>query len=288
MSSSSSRSGGLTGLGGVGAADCQYGNEVRDLIAGSRATALAAGSSSATVAGQLDTEYLYSADGIDLLDTYGPAHQATAAGILQTLRAHTHDVYDEGAPDNDQDANGNRYQLVTTETVSASLGTEVPGTSDVDGRTTQNDYNNGSDNTGWTLHTPLQTITDPGTGNLKVTHTTVYNENSSLYGGQSLPIESRLPSNTAGGGAGATKYIYYTAGANGANGADSACGNKPAWADLTRKTEPAGWRRWASRSSSRQCCSPCCGCRFPEATRGCARGHPSGTDKTEGSGLHGL
>jgi RHS repeat-associated protein len=214
----------------------QYGNEVRDLTAGNRATALAAGSSSATVAGQLDTEYLYSADGTDLLDTYGPAHQATAAGILQTLRTHTHDVYDEGAPDNDQDANGNRYQLVTTETVSASLGTELPGTSDVDGRTTQNVYNNGSDNTGWTLHTPLQTITDPGTGNLKVTNTTVYNENSSLYGGQSLPIESRLPSNTAGGGAGTTKTIYYTAGAN---DADSACGNKPAWADLTCKTEPA-------------------------------------------------
>ncbi|MET8081513.1 RHS repeat-associated core domain-containing protein [Streptomyces sp. NPDC005303] len=212
------------------------GNDVRELTAGNRATALAASGSSATVAGQLDTENLYSADGTELLDSYGPAHQAVAAGSLQTIRTHTHDVYDVGAPNNDQDANGNAYDLVTSETVSASLGTSVPGSSDVDGRTTQNVYNIGSDNTGWTLRTPLQTTNDPGTGHLDITNAAAYNEDSSLYGGESLPIETRMPSNTAGGGAGTTKAIYYTAGAN---SADSGCGNEAAWADLACKTKPA-------------------------------------------------
>lgn len=214
----------------------QYGNDVRDLSAANRATALAAGTTSATVAGQLDTESFYSADGSELLDTYGPAHEAMAGGTLQTVRTHTHDVYDEGAPGGDKDANGNPYQLKTSETVTASLGSTAPGSSDSDARTTQYLYSNGTDTTGWTLHTPLQTVTDPGTGHLALTSTTVYNENSSLYGGEFLPVERRLPGNTGGGGAGTTRTVYYTAGTN---GTDSACGNKPAWADLVCKTEPA-------------------------------------------------
>jgi RHS repeat-associated protein len=212
------------------------GNDVRELTAANRATALASGSASATVADQLDTENVYSADGTELLDTYGPAHQAMAAGNLQTVRTHTHDVYDQGAPNGDQDANGNPYELVTTDTVSASLGTDVPGSADVDARTTQNVYGVGADNTGWTLHDPLQVITDPGTGHLALTSTAVYNEDSSLYNGESLRVESRMPSDPNGTAAGTTRTIYYTAGAN---SADAACGNQPAWADLTCETEPA-------------------------------------------------
>ncbi|MFG2129795.1 RHS repeat-associated core domain-containing protein [Streptomyces sp. NPDC048751] len=214
----------------------QYGNDIRELSAGNRATALAAGSTSAAVAGQLDTESRYTADGSELLDTYGPAHQAMAAGTLQTVRTHTHDVYDQDAPNGDKDANGNPYQLKTSETVTAGLGAGAPGSSDVDARTTQYLYSNGTDTTGWTLRTPLQTVTDPGTGHLGITSTTVYNENSSLYGGEFLPVETRLPGNTSGGGAGTTRTVYYTAGSN---SADSDCGGKPAWADLVCKTEPA-------------------------------------------------
>lgn len=214
----------------------QYGNDIRGLTAANRATALATGSTSASVAAQLDTQNLYSADSTELTDTYGPAHQALAAGAIQTIRSHTHDVYDQGAPNGDKDANGNPYQLVTSETASASIGTTLPGSSDVDGRTTQNVYNNGSDNTGWTLHTPLQTVTDPGTSHLNITKTVAYNEDSALYGGEPLQISSSQPSDTAGTNAGTTKTIYYT---SGSNKADSACGNQPAWTDLVCKTEPA-------------------------------------------------
>ena len=214
----------------------QYGNTVRELSAANRAAALAAGTDSATVAAQLDTQELYSSDGTELLDTYGPAHQAMAAGALQTLRTHTHNTYDQGAPNNGKDANGNPYQLATTETVSGSLGTDVPGTTDVDTKTTQNVYTTGTDNIGWTLHTPLQVVTDPGTGHLDITKTTVYNEDNGLYGGASMPVETRMPSDAAGGGAGTTRVVYYTAGTN---SVDASCGNQPAWTDLTCKTEPA-------------------------------------------------
>ncbi|MEZ0070581.1 RHS repeat-associated protein [Streptacidiphilus sp. MAP12-20] len=214
----------------------QYGNTIRNLTAANRATALAAGSTSAAVAAQLDTQSVYSSDSTQLTDTYGPAHQALAAGTIQTIRTHVHQVYDQGAPNGDKDTNGNPYHLVTSQTVTASLGTSVPGSSDVDGRTTQSIYNNGSDNTGWTLRTPLQTVTDPGTGHLNITKTVAYNENSGLYGGEPLQISSSQPSDTTGAGAGTAKTIYYTAGSN---SADSACGNQPAWTDLACKTEPA-------------------------------------------------
>ncbi|WP_037607338.1 RHS repeat-associated core domain-containing protein [Streptacidiphilus rugosus] len=214
----------------------QFGNTVRELTAANRATALAAGTQSAAVAAQLDTQVLYSSDGTELTDTYGPAHQALAAGAIQTVRDHTHNVYDQGAPNGDKDANGNPYQLVTTVTVGASIGSSVTGGSDVDVRTTQNVYNDGTDNIGWTLHNPLQTITDPGTGKLDITKAVAFNEDSSLYGGEPLQTSSSQPSDSGGAGVGTTRTVYYTAGSN---SADSACGNQPAWTDLVCKTEPA-------------------------------------------------
>lgn len=213
----------------------QYGNEVRDLTAANRATALA-DSDPVTTAGQLDSRNLYSADGTQLIDSYGPAHQAMAAGSLQTVRTHEHYVYDEGAPNGNVDIDGQPYGLVTTETVTASIGTAVPGDSDVEARTTQNLYSRGTDTSGWTLHTPLQIITDPGTGHLALTKSVVYNQDANLYGGQPLLIESRLPSDSGGTKAGTTRTIYYTASAN---SADASCGNQPAWADLVCKTQPA-------------------------------------------------
>jgi RHS repeat-associated protein len=210
------------------------GDTVRLLSAADRATALAAGSNSVAVSEELDTQNLYSADGTELLDSYGPAFTALEGGILQTVRTHTHYVYDAGAPNSDVAANGEPYRLETSQVVTASLGASVPGVSDVDARTTDYVYNNGSDNEGWTLGTPLATITDPS--GLAITTTAVYNENSSLYGGEALQTDSYMPSDTAGGTAGDTQTVYYTAGTN---SVDSSCGNEPAWADMLCKTEPA-------------------------------------------------
>jgi RHS repeat-associated protein len=211
-----------------------FGNTVRTLTAADRATALAAGSNSVAVSEELDTQNLYSTDGTELLDSYGPAFTALEGGILQTIRTHTHDVYDVGAPNSDVAANGQPYRLETSQVETASLGASVPGVSDVDARTTQYVYNNGSDNEGWTLGSPLTTVTDPS--GLDIVKTAVYNENSSLYGGEPLQTDADMPSDTAGGTAGDTQTVYYTAGTN---SVDSTCGNKPAWADMVCKTEPA-------------------------------------------------
>lgn len=182
-----------------------------------------------TLSRQLDTENVYSTDGTQLVDSYGPAHSAMANGTVQTIRTHTHYAYNEGAP-----TTGGPYHLVTSQTVSASLGTNVPGTSDVDARTTSNKYSNGSDTSGWTLGTPLQTITDP-TG-LAITQTAVFNTNPNLYNGEPLQTESRQPAAANGGTAGDIITVYYTAGTN---SVDAACGNQPNWADLVCKTKPA-------------------------------------------------
>jgi len=210
-----------------------YGDEISQLTAADRAEALAAGSSSASVAAELESvsEYTTAADGSQqLTDTYRPLHNANVPGQgTRQVRTHVHYVYGQGAP-----STGGPYDLITTETTTASLGAGIPGTSDADARTTRSLYSNGTDTTGWTLHSPLQTITDPG--GLAITKTTAYNEDSTLYGGEPLVVKTCMPSDTGCSGAGTQQTIYYTAGAN---PVDSACGGKSAWADLVCKTRPA-------------------------------------------------
>ena len=224
-----------------------YGNPTRELTAANRAAALASASPLA-VSQQLDTRYLYACDNFGtvaactsssqkyqvLTDTYGPAHTADVNGVVETVRDHTTNAYDVGAPNADKDANGDPYMLQTSVTTSASIGSSVPGSSTADARTTQYLYTVGSDATGWTLGAPLQTVTDPSS--LKLTSTTAYNENASLYNGDNLIVDRDQPSDPSGGTAGDIHSVYYTAGAN---SQQAACGNKPAWANLICQTYPA-------------------------------------------------
>jgi RHS repeat-associated protein len=201
------------------------GNVIRQLSAANRAAALATGTTSqehADRARQLDTQNLYSADGVDLLETYGPLHQVQlSSGDLVQARAHTVNTYDQGAP------TGGPYHLVTTSTT----GARVDGTtSDVDVRTTTTAYD-GQTNLGWTLRQPTSVTVDPGTApHLNLTTTTLYDPATGLT------TESRMPANPSGGDAHASKTIYYTAGAN---SQDAACGNKPQFANLACKALPA-------------------------------------------------
>jgi RHS repeat-associated protein len=216
-----------------------YGDVLSTLSAADRAEALAAGSSSASVAAELETvsQYTQLADGSqELTATYGPLHNADVAGLsgLQQVRDLITYGYDQGAPSNDVAANGLPYQLVTTQTQAASIGAGIPGTADDDPRTTSYAYSNGTDNTGWTIYSPLKTTTDP-TG-LAITNTTQYNENASLYGGDPLQTATCMPSDTGCSGAGTQQTIYYTAGTNPLL---SSCGNQPAWANLVCQTQPA-------------------------------------------------
>ena len=153
---------------------------------------------------------------------------------MELTRTHTAYGYDAGAPNSDTSADGGPYMLTTSQTVSASVGDGIPGTATADARTTTYSYGNSTTNIGWTLGTPLTTVTDPN--GLNLVSTSVFNTSASLYNGANLQTGSYMPSDTGGGGAGDTETVYYTAATN---SVVAACGNKPEWASLTCQTGPA-------------------------------------------------
>lgn len=228
------------------------GNPIRTLSASNREEALnptgTAGASlglpadPATAARWLDTTNIYSSDGTDLLDTYGPYHQvALSDGSSQRARAHTHFTYDTGGEAGHP--TGGPLHLVTSQYTAASLSPAATATSETDRRETDTAYALGTDSTGWTFRQPMLTTTDPG--GLNIVNVTRYDANTGLV------IETRMPrdqaSTTPGQTAGTTDTLYYTAGTN---SADANCGNKPAWINLVCKTLPAANARVAGSMPS--------------------------------------
>lgn len=195
----------------------QFGNVVRRLGAQNRLRALAAGSGSVAKSHELETKLKYSADGIELREIWGPMHQVRL-GSGETVNARLHRIvqYDEGAPT--PPAGTPMPHLPTRETIGAS----IPGKGeDADQRVTEYRYD-------WTLRMPTETIVDPGSGGLNIVSKTFYDANTGL------PTEVRQPSNEAGGGAGTTKFLYYT----GAKG-NGPCEEKQEYAGLPCKVTPA-------------------------------------------------
>jgi RHS repeat-associated protein len=169
----------------------EHGNVVRELSAQNRLRALAEGSEkSAARSHQLETKRLYSADGTQLQEEWGPEHQVRLeSGTTAKARLHRIDQYDEGAPT--PPPGTPMPHLPTRETSGASI---VGQGNDADQRVTEFRYD-------WTLRKPTETIVDPSGLNIRTK--TVYDSVSGL------PIEQRQPSNTGGGGAGTTKIIYW-------------------------------------------------------------------------------
>jgi RHS repeat-associated protein len=194
----------------------QHGNTVRSLSAQNRLTALAAGENAATRSHELDSHSTYSADGTEMLESWGPLHKVRLeSGETAEARAHTTTKYDEGAPE--LKAGETAPRLPTKET----FATAIAGKADAEPRVTETHYN-------WTLRKPVEKIVDPSGLNL---HTVMAYEEST-----GLPIERRLPAgNKEGTDAHATKTIYYSALEQ---SPDSACRNKPAWANLPCKVKP--------------------------------------------------
>ncbi|WP_235498284.1 RHS repeat-associated core domain-containing protein [Frankia sp. R43] len=210
----------------------QFGNPVRELSAENRNQALvptadtdptvAALTDSATRAQLLDTDTIYSVDGVVPVDEYGPTHRyINNSGVRSSVRQHVHTDYDEGAP-----PSAEPYRLPTTITTAA-----WNGSTDADPRKTINGYaaKAGADpaTSGWVLHQPTTVASWMGGGSTPdIVRTTYFNT-----AGQAL--ESRQPkANAAGTDAFTTVYSYFAPTGTGG------CVNA-SWAGLTCSTGPA-------------------------------------------------
>lgn len=206
------------------------GNTVRSLSAGNRNDALtpmanpdldpyvASVPTSAARADLLSQVTAYSADGVDELASFGPTHPVVLDdGTLASAREHTTTTYDQGAP-------GAGYRLPTTSVTAA----QTPDGVDHDARTTLTAYDPvvGGDPSGWTLRAATVTTTDMPGATPDLVKKTRYDASGSV-------IETRMPSDTGGTGAGTSRTAYYTAGGTGT------CGAKPYWAGLACQTFPA-------------------------------------------------
>lgn len=192
----------------------EFGNIVRELGAQNRLRALAA-SDSVKRAEELATKRLYNSDGTELLEEWGPLHQARLkSGASVDARFHRTVQYNKDAPA--PPAGFAPYHLPTRETTGAS----IPGQGeDADQQVTETKYN-------WTFRKPYEVIADPLGLNLRTF--TRYDIDTGH------PVEVRLPKGASSGDQyGHTSRItYYSANAS---AEDPACRSNPAWAYLPCK-----------------------------------------------------
>ncbi|WP_202919271.1 DNRLRE domain-containing protein [Saccharothrix deserti] len=164
-------------------------------------------------------------------DTYGPARTAALRdGTTRWLRTHTRTEFDQGAPNGGVNpASTLPYRLPTTETTYA----HDPGTGE-DVEVVSRSFTDYAppvpgDPDGWALSLPGRVTTDVDLDGVVSSGDTV---KTTRYDAEGRVVEARQP-NSSGTDAGTTRTAYYTAGANGE------CGDKPQWAGLVCKTQPA-------------------------------------------------
>ena len=214
----------------------QVGNPVRQLSAANREVALTgdptslglpAGTGTAAFAQALDERSFYAADGVDLLDTYGPLHTVAIDGAWVNARQHTHITYGTlDAPGPDPTVDGPMH-LEIQRTVAASLSAATTPTNETDRRTTRTAYGMPGDATGWTLQQPMR-VTTVLPGGTDIVKETLYNASTGLV------TQARMPSAAGSATAvGTSKTTYYTAGTRN----DASCVNS-AWVNLVCKVEP--------------------------------------------------
>jgi RHS repeat-associated protein len=222
----------VTGAGGQSITTTETdarGNVVRELGAQNRLRALAAGTEAEKIAKshELDSHSVYSADGTELLESWGPLHKVRLEnGEAVEARSHTKIEYDQNAPKLKGDETAPR--LPTTETTSAV----IPGKAgEFDTRVTETGYD-------WGRRKPTETIVDPGTGHLAL-------KSKIAYGSMGLPTERVMPGapppsedkeHPTEPDAHTTKTVYYTASDKEDGGP---CSKHPAWAGLPCEVKPA-------------------------------------------------
>jgi RHS repeat-associated protein len=184
---------------------------------------LPAGSAAAATA--LSTVTVYSADGMDVVDTFGPYHLATLPdGTVSGVRTHTRHGYDTGAEL--AHPPGDLLHVEVSRYTAASRSSVAWPTSEVDKRTTTMSYAlTSSDATGWKFHAPMQVVVDPA--GLALSTVSRYDGTTGSL------VERRTPANPGGGTAGSTSLVYYSA-----SSTEPACNSHPEWTNLLCKEVP--------------------------------------------------
>ena len=195
----------------------EFGNITRQLSAQNRLRALAEPEAKTVERShQLETKYIYSADGTKLLDERGPLHpvKLQEGGEVAEARLHRTIAYENPAKLNPE-------PLVPTREVTGAIfpnkGVEV------DQRVAETKYD-------WSMVVPVETINDAGVGHLNIKRKTAYDDATGQI------VETRQPkaSEESGSVPGATIKTYYGVGSGG--GACSWAGNK--WAGLPCEVKP--------------------------------------------------
>jgi RHS repeat-associated protein len=197
-----------------------HGNVVRALSAQNRLLALGS-PGPATRSHELDTHAVFSPNGNEQLESWGPLHPVRlASGEAVEARRHTVTRYDEEEP---KPPLGTPWAyLPTKETVSAV----VPGKEgELEPRVTVTKYD-------WKLRKPIETIVDPE--GLNIRSITKYNTAGQV-------TETRQPKAAGGNSAGDTQTIYWSAGGYGE------CEGRPALANLPCRVLPAAQAEGTNR-----------------------------------------
>jgi YD repeat-containing protein len=203
----------------------EYNEPEETLSAENRQTALAEGGNTVINAKRLTSYTLYVEEGTRIWESFGPIHEIKVAKGTEKIptgseimgRNRVIYYYDEGAPA------GETYDLVTK---TVDVGESAATGEHFDVRTSTTSYS-GQNNLGWTWREPTSTVTDPE--GLKITHTTIYNEETGNI------METQGPASSGPGEAHDSISIYYTAGPNTKY---PNCGAHIEWSGLPCETLP--------------------------------------------------
>jgi RHS repeat-associated protein len=203
-----------------------YGNPVRRLTAANLAAALnASGTDSpdeeAALAASGSTIETYAADGVNLLNTVGPAHPVLlSTEQLVNGREITLNTYDEGAPSDCP------CSLVTTEQKGVQYTDGTGAVVNADLRTTTTGYD-------WNLRQPTTSTVDPGAApHLNLTTRTAYDATTGAVTSTTTPGGGTVDTTAS-----TTKTIYYRSG-TGSGYAE--CDSHPEWANLVCRSQFGG------------------------------------------------
>ncbi len=201
-----------------------YGSTVRTLTAADRQRALTASTTDTTaqeaaIAYRESTINIYSPDGLELRETYGPEHDvALTSGLLVRGRDHTVNTYDQGAP-----STGGPFHFVTTAVTSVSYVNNNGVLADSDARTTTTGYD-------WTLRKATISTIDPS--GVALATRTGYDSTTGLVTSTTAPAGGTSTNTPA-----TTQTVYYR---SGTGSGYSECDSHAEWANLVCRTQPGG------------------------------------------------